>query len=482
MASPLNSVPDAAASNPPPAGKTPSGRAFGDDDFGLYQGCGGIWHSDFYRGVHRIRRSTGTADLGEALRTCARWNAGGLEALPRPRNLRHTLADLEAALEQEHRIGRISSGTLRIYLDRIRFFRQWHRDTYQSEVALHRIDRPLIKTYIRWREETPVTRNGSKNGQRHLPTKRTVAHDLDTFRALFRRAISLGWMTEEPTKGVPRDRLAYRPRVRALGPEDMRAFLSAVKRLAADEPRTKGSGIRLLPEFCEATFVCGLRREETRMLTREDIDLRRGVVHVRGKTLALTVVLPMDAEHHKLLQEALAADRRCQRPRIPEYMPTEVLRRALWHPQLDVLVGDVAVTWRPKGGSREREVPISPRAVALFERLMKTDLADWYPGALAVTARQHLGIPSPSLLFPGAEGGLLRSNMNNEVNKAARAAGLKNLRIHDLRHSFATQLRSENVELSTIQSLLGHEDLETTQMYAHYTDREGRRAVDALRW
>jgi site-specific recombinase XerD len=43
-------------------------------------------------------------------------------------------------------------------------------------------------------------------------------------------------------------------------------------------------------------------------------------------------------------------------------------------------------------------------------------------------------------------------------------------------------LRSKGTELTTIQHLLGHEDMDTTLMYAHYTDAEGRKAVEGLSW
>ena len=283
------------------------------DQFGLHMGTKGVWLSDFYRGLLRFRRSTGTTDYAEALQTCARWKEGGVDALPRPRTLRHTLEDLEAAVDQEFSDGRISAGTKRLYLDRLRFFRRWHVAVHGREVVLHRIDTALIRSYIRWRESTPVTRNGRQQGEGHLPTKRTVVHDLDTLRALFRRALKLGWMDKEPTQGIPRDRKAYRPRVRALDASQVRSFLDEVKRMVAEDPRTTASGIRLLPSFCEVTFVCGLRREETRMLTRDDIDLRREVVMVRSKTLALTVVLPMDREGYRLVRDALDRGIRCQR-------------------------------------------------------------------------------------------------------------------------------------------------------------------------
>lgn len=49
-----------------------------------------------------------------------------------------------------------------------------------------------------------------------------------------------------------------------------------------------------------------------------------------------------------------------------------------------------------------------------------------------------------------------------------KRAGLKDLRIHDLRHVYATTLRSSGMPLAEIKELLGHSDLATTQRYAHF--------------
>ena len=56
--------------------------------------------------------------------------------------------------------------------------------------------------------------------------------------------------------------------------------------------------------------------------------------------------------------------------------------------------------------------------------------------------------------------------------------GLHDLRIHDLRHSFASVLISEGETLETIGKLLGHSQHQTTLRYAHLMDDPMRRAAD----
>jgi len=61
-----------------------------------------------------------------------------------------------------------------------------------------------------------------------------------------------------------------------------------------------------------------------------------------------------------------------------------------------------------------------------------------------------------------------------------KAAKLSDLRIHDLRHSFASQLVSSGASLPLIGALLGHSNPTTTHRYAHLFDDPMRKAVDRV--
>ena len=120
-------------------------------------------------------------------------------------------------------------------------------------------------------------------------------------------------------------------------------------------------------------------------------------------------------------------------------------------------------------GSKERLVPLSPDAKTaietwLFHRDKKED------------ERMSKGMTGSKFLFPssGKLGHLTRHWFFQKIKQWAREAGLNAELIspHAIRHAFATHLLANGADLRIIQTLLGHADVATTEIYTHVVDEK----------
>jgi integrase/recombinase XerD len=119
-------------------------------------------------------------------------------------------------------------------------------------------------------------------------------------------------------------------------------------------------------------------------------------------------------------------------------------------------------------GGRERLVPINDAALETLER---------YRAAMKAGK-----LPESRWLFPAdsASGHLTRQAFARDLKDVARAAGLDARKIspHVLRHAFATHLLSGGADLRSLQTLLGHADISTTQIYTHVLEDRMRELVE----
>ena len=86
-------------------------------------------------------------------------------------------------------------------------------------------------------------------------------------------------------------------------------------------------------------------------------------------------------------------------------------------------------------------------------------------------------------LFPGQNpvDPLTARQLNRAVHDAAEAAKIdKRVTMHTLRHSFATHLLEQKVDIRVIQVMLGHKKLETTSVYTHVATEVLREVVSPL--
>jgi integrase len=81
-------------------------------------------------------------------------------------------------------------------------------------------------------------------------------------------------------------------------------------------------------------------------------------------------------------------------------------------------------------------------------------------------------------LFPGDKPGMPLYDLKGAWKKICEAAGLENIRMHDLRHTFASHLVSTGHSLPMVGKLIGHTQASTTQRYAHLADAPLRHATE----
>ena len=112
-------------------------------------------------------------------------------------------------------------------------------------------------------------------------------------------------------------------------------------------------------------------------------------------------------------------------------------------------------------GRKERLVPISGASLRALEAYLSR-------GRAALHTKNSLAPADGSAVFLNRRGRRIsRQGIYAIVAAAGRAAGLPRLHPHSLRHSYATNLLQGGADLRSIQQLLGHADIATTQVYTH---------------
>lgn len=117
-------------------------------------------------------------------------------------------------------------------------------------------------------------------------------------------------------------------------------------------------------------------------------------------------------------------------------------------------------------GDKERHVPM-PADLAVALQFIR----DW---------QKEYSLKTPYVLF-SPETGQRMGDIRKAIERAKKAAGItKRVTPHQLRHAYATHLLENGADIREIQALLGHQDIQTTQIYTHVSMEQKRRAMKKL--
>jgi len=127
-------------------------------------------------------------------------------------------------------------------------------------------------------------------------------------------------------------------------------------------------------------------------------------------------------------------------------------------------------------GDKERLVPLNDAS--------RQAMADYLGAMQAQTSSKKKSIASSKWLFPsfGESGHLTRQHFARDLKELAAAAGLAPRLVspHVLRHAFASHLLHNGADLRIVQTLLGHTDISTTQIYTHVVEERLKSLVRDL--
>jgi integrase/recombinase XerD len=203
---------------------------------------------------------------------------------------------------------------------------------------------------------------------------------------------------------------------------------------------------------CLRSFYRHLRREE---LVSDD---PTAALSPPAKSRKLPQVLSY-AEVKRLIESAAGAEPIALRDRALLEVMYGCGLRASEAVGLEVSDADLRRNFvRPHGkGSKERIVPLGREAAAAVSRYLRNGRPDL------------VGSRPEAKLFVNFRGGpLTRQGLYKIIQRHAKAAGLEGkMSPHTLRHTFATHLLSGGCDLRSVQEMLGHADVSTTQLYTH---------------
>ena len=240
--------------------------------------------------------------------------------------------------------------------------------------------------------------------------------------------------------------------VESVSRDDLVDFLASLYRQKL-ESRTVARNLVTMRNFFRFTLVQELRTEDP-CLNLESPKIRRSLPgYLRLEEVEKLLAQPDEKQPLGLRDRAMFEVLYSTGLRVSELVGLRVM-------DMDRAAGCVRCIGK---GDKERIVPIGKKAIALVERYLR----DARPKLLGGANKANV-----TMMFINRRGGpLSRVGVWKILSAYGRQAGMrKGLTPHMLRHSFATHLLERGADLRSVQLMLGHSDISTTQIYTHVVE------------
>ena len=241
--------------------------------------------------------------------------------------------------------------------------------------------------------------------------------------------------------------------------DDLRAYLKTLKskQIAASSQLRKLSAIKLFHKFLfvEKYTKDNIAKSVESPKQTKKIPSVLSIEEIDMLLDSLSQENPMEARNKAMIELAYASGLRV----------SELVSLSMKDIHLDM--GYVQVYGK---GNKERIVPVGEMAI---------DSIEYY----IANARPKLAKKHTDMLFLNARNGdnMTRQGFFLILKEKAKSCGIrKEISPHILRHSFASHLLKNGVDLRIIQELLGHEDISTTERYTHIKNEDLNKAYIAL--
>jgi integrase len=296
-----------------------------------------------------------------------------------------------------------------------------HFNEFFGSMRLHEITRDVVQGYYNAKQM-----NGSrKDGKAGALSAKTIRNHHMILRDFFDYAVDRYKLPANPAIKTERPEV-NRPQMRVLESGEMSVFLHEVMR------ETQRTAILF------ALFM-GLRVGELLATEVDDINLKTQSLRVQRNITRVSTV---------------AIDPGNPQIRVLNYNPAKKTH--------------LIVQETPKTKTSARSIPISDSVFTLLAKHL------YY--------LQQSGWPNPhNLLFPSTTGSYIDpKSFDLRLKAVSKRCEIKKVNPHALRHTFATRLVEEAVPLTTIQRLMGHASVSTTERYVTTMPEEMRKAVESM--